>query len=325
MITPVKHKLYRYEFWLMAFGFWLLAACQKDITVKLPDAKQKICVEGKIEPGMPPYVILTHNMPYFGPTDVNALQNMFVHNADIKVSNGATTVTLTEYCSKSLPDSILPIVAAFIGVDTASLKLFNYCLYTTFNSAVWGTVGTTYNLTINVEGKTLTSTTAILPPIPLDSTWHRYLKANKQGDSLGFVYAHLTDPPQEGNCYRWLTMRKGKDQSFIAPSGSVNDDKFFNGKSFDFAYNRGRTANSTAPDDNNEEAGYFKKGDTVIVKFCTIDRATFDFFRQVDVAIYSQGNPFAAPSSVPSNVYPRDEALGIWCGYGVSKDTVIFK
>src|ERR1035437_3321144 len=252
---------------------------------------------------MPPYVILTHNLPYFGPTDVNSLQSMFVHNAVITVSNGQTTVTLTEYCSKSLPDSLLPVVASFTGVDTASLKLFNYCLYTTFNKAVWGTVGTTYNLSINAEGKILTSSTSILTPIPLDRTWYKYSKTNKAGDSLGFVYAHLTDPPQLGNCYRWLAMRKRKDQSFIAPSGSATDDKFYNGQSFDFDYNRGMVPNSTAPDDKNEVAGYFKKGDTVYVKFCTIDNTSYNFFWQVDVAIYSQGNPFAAPSSVPSNVY----------------------
>jgi hypothetical protein len=312
-------------FLVLCSCFIALVSCTKDIEVKLPDAQVKICVDGKIEPGNPPFVILTHNMPYFGTTDLNALQSMFVHNAIVKISNGVTTVTLTEYCSQSIPDSLLPIVAAFTGVDTASLKSFNYCLYTTFNTAVWGTVGTTYALTIDAEGKSLSSSATILAPIPLDSTWCRYIKANSTGDSLGYVFAHLSDPPVEGNCYRWLAMRKGKDQSFVAPAGSVIDDKFFNGKSFDFAYNRGNVPNSTAPDDNNEEAGYFKIGDTVIVKYCTIDRATFDFFRQVDVAVYSQGNPFSAPTSVPSNIYPREDALGVWCGYGTFMDTVVFK
>jgi hypothetical protein len=191
--------------------------------------------------------------------------------------------------------------------------------------AVWGAVGVTYNLTIEAEGKSLSSTTTILNPIPLDSTWYRYIKVNNAGDSLGFVYAHFIDPPMEGDCYRWLARRQGKDYSFVAPVGSVFDDKFVNGQSFDFAYSRGEVPNSTAEDDHNEEDGYFKIGDTVIVKYCTIDRATFDFFRQVDVAIYSQGNPFAAPTAVPSNVYPRESALGIWCGYGTYMDTVVFK
>jgi len=301
------------------------SSCQKQIKVKLPDAKQKICVDGKIEPGMPPYVILTHNMPYFGPTDISTLQQMFVHDAVITISDGTNTITLTEYCTQSLPDSILPVIAAFTGVDTASLKNFNYCIYTTFNTSIWGAIGKTYNLTIDVEGKHLTSSTTILNPVPLDMLWTKYYKTNTAGDSLGFIFTHLTDPPAEGNAYRWLAMRKGKDQSFVAPSGSAFDDKFINGQSFDFAYNRGKASGSTLPEDSNEEWGWFKIGDTVIVKFCSIDRASFDFFRGEDVALSSQGNPFAAPSSVPSNVFPREDALGLWCGYGTSLDTVIFK
>ncbi len=328
MIVQKKNKfLLNSSYWLLAIGCWLAASCQKEIKVKLPDAKQKICVDGRIEPGMPPYVILTHNMPYFGPTDINALQQMFVHDAVVTISNGSTTVTLIEYCTQSLPDSILPIVAAFTGVDTASLKNFNYCLYTTFNNAVWGTAGTTYNLTVDVEGKHLTASTSILTPIPLDRLWTKYYKTNTAGDSLGFVQAHLTDPTVAGNAYRWLAMRKGRDQSFVAPTGSANDDKFFNGQSFDFEYSRGVAPGSNLPEDSYDsgEYGWFKQGDTVIVKFCTIDRASFDFFRGEDVALSSQGNPFAAPSSVPANIYPRTDALGLWCGYGTSLDTVIFK
>ena len=45
---------------------------------------------------------------------------------------------------------------------------------------------------------------------------------------------------------------------FIAPSGSVFEDKFINGKAFDFAYNRGHLPNSTASEDENEEAGFYK-------------------------------------------------------------------
>ena len=322
MSTRIKNKFYR----LLLLPLLLLLvfnACQKEITIELPDAKQKICVEGKIEPGLPPYVILTHNVPYFGATDIAALQNTFVHNAVVKISNGTSIVTLMEYCSQNIPDSILPFVAQFTGVDTASLKNFNYCLYTTFS--MLGSKNITYDLSINVEGKSLSSSAKILDPIPLDSTWFKYLKANKKGDSLGFVYAHLTDPPIEGNCYRWLTMRKGKDFSYVVPPGSVFDDKFINGKSFDFAYERGINPNSNEQQTNPEEVGFFKRGDTVIVKFCAIERPVFDFFRQEDIAIYSQGNPFASPTSVPSNVFPREDALGVWCGYGTAMDTVVFK
>lgn len=303
----------------------MLSSCQKEIAVDLPPHVPKICVDGKIEPGMPPFVILTKNMPYFGSTDIATLQNMFVNNAIVKISNGTTTVQLTEYCTQNLPDSILPLVAAFTGVDTTSLKNFNYCLYTTFNTAMWGETGKTYHLTIEVEGKFLRATTSILNPVPLDSVWHRYYKTNNKGDSLGFVFAHLTDPPAQGNAYRWLAMRKRKDQSFVPPPGSVFDDKYINNQSFDFAYNRGKVPGSAAEDDQNEEAGWFKRGDTVIIKFAAIDYDVFKFFREMEVAIFNQGNPFSAPASVPSNVHPKEDALGVWCGYGTYLDTVIFK
>ncbi|MBI4931973.1 MAG: DUF4249 family protein [Bacteroidetes bacterium] len=321
----MKNRFNRFSCCLLLAACFFHSSCQKEITVDLPDSKEKICVEGKIEPELPPYVILTKNMPYFGQTDANTLQNIFLHNAIVIISNGTISDTLQEYCSQSLPDSLLPIVATFTGVDTASLQLFNYCIYTTFNISLWGSIGKTYNLTVDYNGKHLTSSTTILNPVPLDSTWSKYYKTSDEGDSLGFVFAHLTEPASEGNAYRWLAMRKGKDFSFQAPFGAVFDDKFVNNQSFDFAYNRPIPANQPIPQDELDEVGYYKAGDTVIVKFCIIDRAVFDFYRQMDVAISSQGNPFAAPTSVPSNVYPREEALGVWCGYGVFIDTVIFK
>lgn len=300
-------------------------SCQKEITVDLPDAKQKIVVDGKIEPNRPPYVILTYNVPYFGPTDLSSMEKIFVHNAIVKISNGLTTVTLTEVCTQNIPDSLLSIVAAFTGVDTTTLRSFNYCLYTTFDPSIWGSEGLTYTLSIDSDGRTLSAATTILPAIPLDSIWFKYEKKNDIGDSLGFIWAHLTDPPQQGNAYRWLTKRERKDYSFVTPRASSFDDKFINGQSFDFAYERGRVPNSKDPDDYNEERGYFKKGDTVTLKFCTIDRASFNFFMRMDQVIYNSGNPFSSPASVPTNIKPAKEALGLWCAYGVSTHTVICK
>jgi hypothetical protein len=329
LYCPNAPKVLRMNFNWKKIGRWILllifTSCEKEITVNLPEHSPKICVDGRIEPGLPPFVILTRNMPYFGSTDINVLQNMFVHNAMVKVSNGAITIQLVEFCTQNIPDSLLPLVTAFTGVDTVSLKNFNYCFYTTFNTDIWGEVGKTYRLTVEVEGKSLSATTTILAPVPLDSLWYKYYKTNSKGDSLGFVFAHLTDPPAQGNAYRWLAMRKGKDQSFVPPPGSVFDDKYINNQSFDFAYNRGKAPGSTAEDDYNEESGWFKKGDTVIVKFSAIDRGVYEFFRQMELAIYGQDNPFAAPASVPSNVSPREYALGVWAGYGPHIDTVIFK
>ena len=80
--------------------------------------------------------------------------------------------------------------------------------------------------------------------------------------------------------------------NFLSPD-STFEDKFINGKSFDFFYNRGNEPNSTKKDDNNDEKMFFKKGDTIVVRFCTIDRANFQFWRDEETQVSNNGNPFA--------------------------------
>jgi hypothetical protein len=134
----------------------------------------------------------------------------------------------------------------------------------------------------------------------------------------------MTEPATPGDHYRWFAKRIGKDQTFLAPLGSAFDDKFINGKTFDFAYDRAVLQGSTAADDNNIERGYFKRGDQVVVKFCTIGEKEFLFFRSYDANIVSNGNPFAAPSNLQSNIN-GENVLGVWCGYNPYFDTVICK
>ena len=57
---------------LLAAATLLFTACTKDITVDLPDYPEQLVVEGTIEPGVPPIVILTRTQSYFAPTDLNA-------------------------------------------------------------------------------------------------------------------------------------------------------------------------------------------------------------------------------------------------------------
>ncbi len=266
------------------------SSCEKEITVDIPRADQKLVVEGYVENGELPYVILTKTYPYFDPVDSTALVGLLVLDAKVYISDGTQTDTL----SLTFDSSIFPPL--FYRSNTMT-----------------GEIGKTYNLTIEYDGKVYTSSTRIPPAISLDSLW---FKIQPGKDSLGFVWAHLTDPDSLGNAYRWSAKRIGKDDNFVAPMGSVFEDKFVNGKSFDFAYNRGEKPNSEAIDDNNEERFHFKRGDTLIIKFSSIDRTTFDIWRSIETDISNNGNPFAAPSSVRTNI--KGGAIGIWAGYGNS-------
>jgi hypothetical protein len=279
---------------LVTIVILFFASCEKDITVDLPQPESQLVVEGYIEAGKNAYVFLSNSEAYFDPFDSASLINSGVKNAKVIINNGTITDTLAQLSSE-----------------------YGY-LYFSFN--IVGEVGKDYSLKVIAEdGREATAQTHIYPPIPLDSVW---FEVQPEKDTLGFVWAHLTDPDTLGNMYRWFAKRIGKDTDFIAPLGSAFEDKFINGQSFDFAYNRGQTPNSIAEDDNNDEEGFFKAGDTIAVKFCTVGKDSYDFWRTAEAQYSNNGNPFSATTNIKSNI---NGGFGIFEGYAASFDTIIAK
>lgn len=306
---------------------FLLPSCEKEISIVLPDAEIKPVIEGKIEPGFPPLIIVTKNIGYFDQTNINTINNLFIHDAIITVKTDSSEVILTEFCTSDIPDSLktflvdfYPIISAATGIPVEFITTYDYCIYSTLDFSVWGEMEKSYDLIVNTNNKVYTATTRIPKAVDLDSLW---FKPKNPGDSIGYVWAKLTDPSEIGNCYRWFAKRQGKDNAFIAPRNSTFDDKFVNGKTFDFGFTRGKTQNSTAPEDNNRERNAYKIKDTIIVKFCSIDRPTFEFLDDLETSISNSGNPFGAPNTIKSNI--KGGALGYWGGYGFSYDTLIVK
>ena len=56
----------------------ILFSCQEEITLDLPKADDKLVIEGSIENGFPPYIIITKNGGYFDPIDSETSNNLFV-------------------------------------------------------------------------------------------------------------------------------------------------------------------------------------------------------------------------------------------------------
>src|ERR1700741_3707888 len=83
----------------------IISSCEEDITLTLPEAEKKLVVEGKIEPGSPPFIMLTNNSSYFKETNISDFENIFVHGAIIKVSDGIHEVQLIEVCSDTISAS----------------------------------------------------------------------------------------------------------------------------------------------------------------------------------------------------------------------------
>ncbi|MGP8216612.1 MAG: DUF4249 domain-containing protein [Bacteroidia bacterium] len=278
----------------------LMAACTKNINLVVPQAPNQIVVEGHIEPDSAGSLFLSHNFNYYGVTSFTGiLTNDVVHGAHISISDGTTTDTMIE--------------------TNPSIGYYQ-------NKNLKGVVGKTYYLTVVAEGQTLTASTTILTPIPLQSLWYQ---AASGMDSLGYLWATVNDPATgSGNYYRWLARRlnkvngKDEDTTFVPPSLSVFSDQTFKGQKFQFFFGRGSVPGSKAADDTNIESGYFKLKDTVIVKFCTIDYNSYHFYSTYYYQVDNSFNPLSSPVMVQGNI---NGGLGIWCGYGSSYDTVICK
>lgn len=305
----------------------LLAGCEKTITVELPTTEARIVVEGTIETDRPPLVILTRTQGFFEPTSVASIAASFVSEATVTVFDGTTTHTLDRVCSSLIPDSLLEEAAAASGLDVNLLANANICIWTKLDGSLLGVNGRSYRLEVVADDRTLRSTTTIPNPVAPDSLWFKLALQRPNDDSLGFIWARISDPDTIGNHYRWLAMRTNagpdglpKDPTHVAPFFSVYEDRFVNGLTFDFAFSRGARPFSDADDDSNEERGYFKRGDTVEVKYVSIGRREYQFYNSFQNNAATQGDVFSTPANVISNI---EGGLGVWAGYGVVLDTVI--
>lgn len=310
-----------------------LISCEKEITVELPKTTPKMVVEGSIISGQQPLVMLTWSQNYFDPTDLTTLQNLFIHDAEVVISDGINSYSLQEICTSDLTPEQLELAAQFLGISVDDLQSFNVCVYTHFGLV--GQPGTIYTIDIHYEGTHLKGMTRI-PELVYLSDVRFEIISELPNDSLGFIFAKISDPDTLGNAYRWYAKRinhypqwvpdvhlrgQQKDLTFIAPLGSVVDDTFFNGLEFEFAYYRGTQPNSRKFDDRNHERGYFKRGDTVVVRGCVIDRKAYQFLYAMETMVANQGSPFSLPANLPSNI--EGGGLGAFIGYGAIYDTLV--
>ncbi len=309
-------------------------SCEKEITIDLPTVPPKIVVEGNIYNNQPPIIFLSWTQSFFSSTSIASIANSYIRDENVvaTIHDGENTYTLHPLCLSDIPEELQDDVSEALGIPISQLEELDICAYT--NLDIVGIEGTLYKLTVDYEGHHLESTTKIPEILELDTLWFDVV-SSYPNDSLGFVFGNITDPDTIGNSYRWFAKRinhyaqwvpdvhlrgEQKDARYIAPLGSVFDDAFFNGLSFEFAYYRGDESNTGKFDDLNHERGFFKRGDTIAVRGCTIDRLSYRFINSFEDQVASQGSPFAIPSNLQTNV---SGGLGGFIGYGAVYDTLI--
>jgi len=287
--------------WMLLFSLALIfSSCEKAVSFDLDPTTPSMVVEATIENGQPPVVILSNSFDYFSNISPAILANSFVHNAVIKISNGVTTHQLKEYSY----DAATGVKVYFYSIDSSNLA-------TGFN----GAFDTRYTMEIQSGGKTINASTSIpLLTKKIDSIWWKKAPDNPDTNKVVLV-ARATDPPGFGNYIRYFT--KVNRGSFLPGLNSVFDDQIIDGKTYTVDVERGVDRNQKIDFDT---YSFFNRGDTITVKFCNIDKATFDFWRTMEYSYRSIGNPFSSPTKVTSNV---TGALGYFGGYAAQYKTLI--
>jgi len=267
-------------------------SCEREIKIDLPQAGNTLVVEGWIEQGKGTKVLLSMSAPFFAVIDSSTLRQYAVTAAKVTITSGSESEILT-----LKPND------------------FYFPPYYYFGSDIKGQLNQEYTIEIRYGGYIYTATTTIPELVKPDSVW---FDKSLTVDTLGQLMVRINDNPQISNYYRTFTKCKGKDTRFIPTFTSVFSDEAFNGKSFDIPLTRGNT--NLLDIDNTR---YFIVGDTIILKFCSIDKQHYEFWNTIQGQNLNAANPFAVNNSeVSGNI---TGALGIWGGYAVSYDTIIAK
>ena len=277
----------------------LLSSCEKGVEFKLDDVTPKLVVEATIENGQSPLVYLSKSQAYFSEIDFNTLANSFVRNAEVYISNGVRTHKLKEYAVPVTPG----INFYYYSNDPGSP-----------GTAFTGELNKQYTLRILSEGKEYTATTTIPDTTRhIDSlSWKPAPGSADPKDAVVMLTAK--DRPGFGDYTRYFTKRNS--EPFYPGINSVYDDQVIDGTGFTVQVDRGVARQSSSG-----SFKFFERGDTVTLKLCNIDKATFDFWRTMEFTYQSVGNPFSSPTKVLSNI--NGGALGYFGGYGAQYRTIV--
>lgn len=245
---------------------------------------EHMVVEGWIEDGGYPEVYLTSSVAAVeGEMTREGLASHVLTMAAVSVSDGSKTVFLTGVIDNNR---------------------FPPYYYTT--TGIKGEPGKTYTLNVKY-GKTEASAVTTVPQKQeLDGI---ALKEGEDGVTLSCRFNALP-----GRRYKFFTKRKGKDPLYSTSFLSMVNGDSAPG-SVEVSVNRGYNSLSE------EYKTAFEPGDTVSVRFSTMDAEAWDFWQKYEDAVLFSHNPMIIISTpVEGNV---KGAYGSWSGYGSSYYEVV--
>lgn len=212
----------------------------------------------------------------------SAIENPFIEDATVSITHQGVEVPLQ------------------FGTyfDPEFTKFYNYASTET----VPDHRGEDFHLNIlDDRGRAITATTRILPTIHTDSLVVEF----NSTDTAALLLTYFKDPDGPNWYRRQLHLGETINtseiqQDFIADDNiTTEDNTFVFGSGYDYTF-----------------------GDTLFTTLYHIDEPYFDFLESVFNASSSNGNPFATPASIRSNV---QGGIGIFTGLAYDRDTIIIE
>ncbi|MGI6321395.1 MAG: DUF4249 domain-containing protein [Bacteroidales bacterium] len=279
----------------------LLISCQKEIDVELPPYSSKIIVEGWIDYDDYATVFVTRSSDYFAPLNEEALMDMIITDAVVVVEDLQGVIDTLK-----------------LGFDETLSFPLRYK-----GDKIKGEYGGVYNLRIFHEEYIITATTTIPQPFEFDTIY--YVEQFPE-HRMGFLRMKFTDRAGENNYYRIFSMVLGKHSNFRPALNSTFDDRLFDGQEMIYELYQGQASNIISPDYYQDSLHYLKyyfgDGDTILLKYATMDYDHYKFWYTAEWIINAGDNPFLSPAPIHSNI---DGAMGVWGGYASRIDTLYLR
>lgn len=265
----------------------ILIGCYEDIEYD----REEIVVEGWIESDGYPVVILSKTLTVTTQGEVNEDEPFVLPWGKVTVSDGVESVILTgDYDERYFPPYIY---------STSRMK---------------GVSGRTYYLTIEYDERLLTAQTTI--PMP-DSLEALTVTPCAETDTVYQITAYYDDNPETQDYYMFLTRVFNRETRYYPASlGLVNDEKLVQ-------HNQQvvQPGNHSLTNEGKNYRPYYHRGDSVQIKFAKIDEVTYTIHKAYsDMDILNTNALFTSDVSMPTNI---QGGLGFWCGYGVTKYSVV--
>ena len=256
------------------------AACD-DASFPVPSTP--LVVDGWIDAGGAPVVLLSKSIsPTESMQDSSALMAKVVSYARVFVSDGSRRVELD---------------------GRRDDRYFPPYVYTT--DEMLGEAGKTYRLEVDYPGIKAWAETSVPAPAAIDSF---VVRVSERTDSLFTLSACFTDDPSTRDYYKFFTMTSDQGQAWNSSFLGLVDDSVIPFQELEVPVARGWGLLEKY------RQPLFRKGERLRVKFCTIDKVSYDYWKSYDdIAALARNAFFPVSENTASNLHG---ALGSWCGYG---------